>query len=57
MMTDLVHNAPIAEVGTIAWEYRQPFHTLSILRKVDIANTTSLILNTLNLHSLIHYTL
>ena len=56
MMTDVVYNAPIAEVGTI-WKYRQPFHTLSILRKVDIANTTSLILNTLNLHSLIHYTL
>ena len=52
LLTDLVHNATIAEVGTIAWEYRQPFHTLSILWKVEITNTTSLILNTLNLHSL-----
>ena len=51
ILTDLVYNSPIAEVGTIAWEYMQPFHTLSTLRKVDITNTTSL-LNTSNLHSL-----
>ena len=36
ILTDLVYNAPIAEVGFMAWEYRQPFHTLSILRRVGI---------------------